>query len=126
VQNEAHRERAGTGGAQKELGRMGERRGWSPRRMRGRGSATVWGKTELTGLAHRVARESKHAGERSMALPRRAHSAESVGACEGSGNDRSAPPGRGRGGARVRGRGPSLTNGAHLLGEAGARAAWLG
>jgi hypothetical protein len=89
-----------------------------------RGLAAVAGKTGLTGLAHRVARKSERAGERSTMLTRRARNAERdwVRAREGSGIDRSAPPGRGRGGARVRGRGPSLIGGAHLSGEAGVRA----
>jgi hypothetical protein len=47
----------GAGGAQKELGRVRERRGRSPRRTRGRGSTAIVGKTELTWLAHRSARE---------------------------------------------------------------------
>jgi hypothetical protein len=71
-------------------------------------------------------RESKCAGERSTALMRRARSVERererVGAREGSGDDRSAPPGRGRGGARACGCGPSLIDGTHLSGGAGVRA----
>jgi hypothetical protein len=57
---------------------------------------------------------------------RRERERESGRAHEGSGVDRSAPLYRGRGEARVRGRRSSLTGGTHLLGEASARAAWLG
>jgi hypothetical protein len=51
-------------GLKKELGHVDERRGRSPRHGRGRGSAAVEGKTELTWLAHRAARESERADER--------------------------------------------------------------
>jgi hypothetical protein len=45
-------EREGAGGAQKGAGHVGRRCGWSSRRARGRGSAAVPGKMELTRLAH--------------------------------------------------------------------------
>jgi hypothetical protein len=41
----------------KELGHVGRRRGRSSRRARGRGSAAVAGKMELTRLAHGAERE---------------------------------------------------------------------
>jgi hypothetical protein len=53
-----------------------ERHGRSPRRVRGRGSAVVAGKIELTRGAHGAARESKCVGEQSMALTRQASDAE--------------------------------------------------
>jgi hypothetical protein len=42
---------------------VGERRGRSPRRARGRGSAAVAGNTKLTGGPHGAARERERAGE---------------------------------------------------------------
>jgi hypothetical protein len=51
------------------------RRGRSPRRARGHGSAVVAGKTELT-VAHGAARDSEREGERFTTLTRRARSAE--------------------------------------------------
>jgi hypothetical protein len=74
-------------------------RGRSPRRTRGRGSAAVAGKTELTRLSHCTARESEHTGERFVALTRRACSTERewARAHEGNNADRSTPPVRGRG-----------------------------
>jgi hypothetical protein len=80
--------------------------------------------TELTGLAHRAARESERAGERFVALTWQARSAERewARAREGNGVDKSAPPGRGR----ERGRGLSLTDGTHLSGNTGMHAVWLG
>ena len=86
------------GGVQKELGHVGERHGRSPRRALGCGSKAVAGKIELTGLAHRVARETKRAGKRSTAMTRRARIAQRERAGKGSGIDRSAPAGRGGGG----------------------------
>jgi hypothetical protein len=70
--------------------------------MRGRGSAAVLGKTELTRLSHCTARESERAGERFVALTRRACSAEREWARARKGNnaDRSTPPVRGRGRGR--------------------------
>jgi hypothetical protein len=62
------RERPGAGGVQKGDGRVGERRGRSPRRTRERGLAAVARKTELTGLAHHAAKENERAGERFAAL----------------------------------------------------------
>jgi hypothetical protein len=44
-------------GLKKELGRVCRRRGRSSQRVRGRGSATVAGKIELTRLAHSAERE---------------------------------------------------------------------
>jgi hypothetical protein len=113
-------------GLKRELGRVGKRRGWSPRRTRERGSAAVAGKTELTGLAHRAARQSERVAERFMVLTRKARSVERewVRARERNGTDRSAPPGKGR--ERVRGRRSSLTGRTHLSGDKGTRAAWLG
>jgi hypothetical protein len=71
-------------GLKKELGRMGERCGRSPRRVRVRGSVAVSEKTELTRRPHGAARESERAGERFTALTRQARDAERerVGVCE--------------------------------------------
>jgi hypothetical protein len=49
-----------------------------------------------------------------------------VRAREGNGAERSAPLHSEREGRKERGRGPSLTGGTHLSGEAGVRASWLG
>jgi hypothetical protein len=48
-------------GLKKDLGQVGERRGWSSRCARGRGSAVVVGQMELTRGPHGVARESEGA-----------------------------------------------------------------
>jgi hypothetical protein len=69
--------------------------------------------------------------ERERACGRTVHDTDEAGpqrreigcAHEEVGGDRSAPPGRGRDRARVRRRGPSLTGGTHLSGEAITRAA---
>jgi hypothetical protein len=73
------------------------------------------------------ASEGEYANEWS-ALTERTHQAErgSERAREETGANRLAPPGSGKERGRDRERGPSLTGGTHLSGEAGARAAWLG
>jgi hypothetical protein len=54
---------AGAGGAQKELERVGGRRGrGSRRRARARWSTAGVGKAELTAQAHNVEREDERAG----------------------------------------------------------------
>ena len=80
-------------------------------------------RTELTRGSHCVARESEREGEWSTTLTRRARNAERERERERerSSADRLAPPGRGKWGARVRGRGLWLTGGTHVSGEAGAR-----
>jgi hypothetical protein len=75
VRNEAGERERVRARLKRELGRVGERHGQSPRRTRGRGPAAVAGKMGLTWLAHRVARESGHMGERFVALTRQARSA---------------------------------------------------
>jgi hypothetical protein len=64
---------------------MGERRGRSPRWVRGRGPAAVAEKMELTRGPHDVARESECAGDRSTALTRQARSTERERARERAG-----------------------------------------
>jgi hypothetical protein len=77
---------------------------WGPR---GSESGLTNGRLALTGQTHRVAREN-------------GCTREEIGA------DNPAPFGSGRKRERVSGRGPSLTRGTHLSGDANARAAWSG
>jgi hypothetical protein len=56
-QNEAGEGERVRVGLKKKLGHMGRRRGRSSRHARGRGSAAVAGKTELTRLSHGAERE---------------------------------------------------------------------
>jgi hypothetical protein len=118
-------ERASAGGAQK-----GARARGQATRAVSTANARTWvsdgcGKMELTGLAHCAVRESERAGERFVALTRRATSAkrEWVHAREGNDANRSAPPGRGK--ERACGRRSSLTGGTHMSGNAGVHARGL-
>jgi hypothetical protein len=130
VWNEAGERERVQARVKKELGRVDERRGWSPRWTRGCGSTTVARKMELTRLVYRATRESEGAGKQFMALTRQAHNIERDWACarEGNGADRSAPPGIWRWGESVWGCGLSLTGGTHLSGDASARVrpGWAG
>jgi hypothetical protein len=113
-------------GLKKELGRMVERCGQSPRWVRERGSAEVAGKTELTRGPHGAARE--------RARGRTVYGADKAELkCRESGHahamvahtDRSAPPGRARDGARVCECRLSMTGGTHLSGGEGAHTCGL-
>jgi hypothetical protein len=96
--------------------------------VRSTGPWQVAGMAELTGGSHDTARGRGRAGKQFGALTRRAREAEWGRGAQAreSGADRAAPLGRGRGGARGEGGGLPLTDGAHLSGDAGARAAQLG
>jgi hypothetical protein len=105
---------AGAGGAQKELGRVGGRRGQgSRRRAQVRWSTAGEGKAELTTQAHGAEREDRRAGVTAQRLAMRARKAKREGgrAGEETGTDSLAPLGRERVREGVRGRELPLTGG---------------